>query len=126
VTTVDTNLLLHASGCGKPVPGGGTHSAESTRRRIQLSTRVGVFRNPLPPATAIDAVERLIERRHIRVLGEVTGAVKARGNLISDVHIAALMRQHGVREIWTHDRDFRRFDGIVVRDPFDVPPQRQR
>jgi predicted nucleic acid-binding protein len=28
------------------------------------------------------------------------------------------MRQHGVRIIWTRDRDFRRFDGIEPRDPF--------
>jgi len=28
------------------------------------------------------------------------------------------MRQHGVRTIYTRDRDFRRFDGIVAVDPF--------
>lgn len=28
------------------------------------------------------------------------------------------MRENGVRTIWTDDRDFRRFDGIYVRDPF--------
>jgi uncharacterized protein len=34
------------------------------------------------------------------------------------VRLAALMRQHGVRLIYTRDRDFRRFEGIDVRDPF--------
>ncbi len=29
------------------------------------------------------------------------------------------MRQHGVRTIYTRDRDFRRFDGIAAEDPFD-------
>ena len=29
------------------------------------------------------------------------------------------MRQNDVRTIWTRDRDFRRFDGIEARDPFD-------
>ena len=33
--------------------------------------------------------------------------------------IAALMRQYGVRTIYTRDRDFRRFDGIAVENPFD-------
>lgn len=28
------------------------------------------------------------------------------------------MHQHGISTIWTHDRDFRKFDGITVRDPF--------
>ena len=37
---------------------------------------------------------------------------------MTDTHIVALMRRHGVRTIITHDRDFRRFDGIRVRDPF--------
>jgi hypothetical protein len=29
------------------------------------------------------------------------------------------MRQHGVRLIYTRDRDFRRFDGLDARDPFE-------
>jgi len=28
------------------------------------------------------------------------------------------MRQQGVSTIWTADRDFRRFSGIAVRNPF--------
>jgi predicted nucleic acid-binding protein len=40
------------------------------------------------------------------------------GNDVPDAHLAALMRQHGVRLIWTRDRDFRTFDWIEPRDPF--------
>jgi hypothetical protein len=40
------------------------------------------------------------------------------GNLVPDAHVVALMLEHDVGAIWTHDRDFRRFDGIEVRDPF--------
>lgn len=47
-----------------------------------------------------------------------TQAVVVRGDLVSDAHIAALMRQHGVTLIWTADRDFRRFDGLTARHPF--------
>jgi hypothetical protein len=31
--------------------------------------------------------------------------------------IAALCRQHGVRELWSADRDFNRFPGLVVVNP---------
>jgi len=42
-----------------------------------------------------------------------------RGNLVPDAYLVALMRQYGVSEIWTHDRDFLTFRGIRARDPFD-------
>jgi predicted nucleic acid-binding protein len=41
-----------------------------------------------------------------------------RGDDLPDAHLATLMRQHGVRVIYTRDRGFRRFDGIDVHDPF--------
>jgi predicted nucleic acid-binding protein len=43
----------------------------------------------------------------------------ARGNLVPDSHLVALMVENGVRTIWTRDRDYRRFSGIEPRDPFD-------
>jgi predicted nucleic acid-binding protein len=46
-----------------------------------------------------------------------------RGSLVTDAHIAALMRQHDVGWIWTADRDFRRFAGIAARDPFTPGPE---
>jgi predicted nucleic acid-binding protein len=41
------------------------------------------------------------------------------GNLVPDAHIVTLMLENDVRTIWTHDRDFRRFREIEVRDPFE-------
>jgi hypothetical protein len=49
---------------------------------------------------------------------DVTDAAPVHGNLVPDAHLVALMRENGVRTIWTNDRDFRRFDGIDIRDPF--------
>lgn len=49
---------------------------------------------------------------------EIAEEQRVRGDLVSDAHIVALMHRHGVRTIVTHDRDFRRFDGVRVRDPF--------
>jgi uncharacterized protein len=36
---------------------------------------------------------------------------------VPDANIVSLMLEHGVRTIWSHDRDFRRFRCIEVRDP---------
>jgi hypothetical protein len=72
-------------------------------------------------------VEALLDRPHVRTPGEADGfwpifrataGDRPRGNDMPDAHLAALMRQHGVRLIYTRDRDFRRLDGIDARDPF--------
>jgi predicted nucleic acid-binding protein len=49
---------------------------------------------------------------------EAPGGPPVRGNLVPDAHLVALMRQHGVSTIWSHDRDFLKFPGIKVQDPF--------
>jgi len=40
-----------------------------------------------------------------------------RGNLMHDVHTAVLMREHGIRRIYTRDTDFHRFPFIEPLDP---------
>jgi predicted nucleic acid-binding protein len=37
---------------------------------------------------------------------------------VPDAHLVALRLEHDVQTIWTHDRDYRRFTRIEVRDPF--------
>ena len=39
------------------------------------------------------------------------------GNLLHDAHTAVLMREHGVRTIYTRDSDFHQFPFIEVVDP---------
>ena len=41
----------------------------------------------------------------------------ARGNLVPDAHLAAPLRSHGVRTVYTHDRDFLKFPFLQVVDP---------
>ena len=41
-----------------------------------------------------------------------------RGNLVPNTHVAAILLQHGVRTLYTSDRDFRKFPSLDVRDPF--------
>lgn len=45
-------------------------------------------------------------------------SARATGNLVHDAHIAALLLEHGVRELWTADRNFSRFPALRVRHPF--------
>ena len=97
---------------------------------LRLATNTAVTDEPLSPAEALDSLRDLVERPHVRTPGEAPGFLAAyretassgtRGKDVTDAHIAALMRQHGVGKIYTRDRDFRRFDGIRVEDPFASP-----
>ena len=94
---------------------------------LRLSTNPAVTDRPLSPSEALSSLRDLTERDHVRTPGEAAGflgvyrdtaSAGTRGKDVTDAHIAALMRQHGVATIYTRDRDFRRFDGIRVEDPF--------
>ena len=56
--------------------------------------------------------------RHAEVLARVIAESGASGSLVHDAHIAALCMEHGVRELITGDRDFRRFTGLRIINPF--------
>jgi toxin-antitoxin system PIN domain toxin len=93
-----------------------------------MATHPRIFQSPLAPAEALGNVEALAALAHVRLLSEepgflevyreVAGAFPVRGNLVPDAHLAALLRQHGVTILWTHDSDFRKFSFLDVRDPF--------
>jgi toxin-antitoxin system PIN domain toxin len=96
---------------------------------LRIITHPSILRSPLDPQSAIDGIDDLIRRPQIVVPGEgdrfwsgfktVARSTPPRGALVPDVHVVALMHEHGVGTIWSRDRDFRKFDGITVRDPFD-------
>ncbi len=95
---------------------------------LRIVTHPTILGTPLTTAEATSNVEAMLAPSHIRVAGEgdgfwrsfqsVAADVKPRGNLIPDAHLVALMREHGVSTIWSNDRDFRKFRGIRVKDPF--------
>ena len=95
---------------------------------LRVATNRKAFRAPLSFEDAIANMEDLLRLPHfrsgserfefMRVLRDIGTALPLQGDLISDAHIVALMRQHDVSTVWTHDRDFRKFDGIRVVDPF--------
>ncbi len=96
---------------------------------LRIATHPAIFDRPLPAGEAIENVEALLSRPHVRAPGEhaefwrryrwVAADASPTGNLVADAHLVALMLDNEVRTIWTHDRDYRRFKGIEVRDPFD-------
>jgi len=95
---------------------------------LRVVTHPRLFKPPSDLARTLDELDALFDAPSLVLLGEGSGhrthlrrmasAGRATGNLAHDAHIAALLREHGVREFWTSDRDFSRFPGIVVRDPF--------
>ena len=95
---------------------------------LRISTHPRIFARPLSPDEALGNVEALLGLPRVRVLSEgegffeiyrqVTAHFPVRGNLVPDAHLAALLRQHGVRRLYTVDRDFRKFDFLQVDDPF--------
>ncbi len=51
------------------------------------------------------------------VLCELLAKGKVEGPMVHDARIAALCLTHGVRELWSADRDFSRFPTLRVRNP---------
>jgi uncharacterized protein len=56
--------------------------------------------------------------RHWRLLSEILEEIPhPSGNLFFDIRTVVLMREHGIREIFTTDTDFLQFPGIKVVNP---------
>jgi toxin-antitoxin system PIN domain toxin len=100
---------------------------------LRIATHPAVFDRPLSPDEAMTNIETLLSLPHARFLSEAEGfwdlyrattsEVPTRGNLVPDAHLAALLRHHGVKTLYTHDRDFLKFPFLDVRDPFAEDPQ---
>jgi uncharacterized protein len=140
--TLDANVLLYASDETNPFHARAIGFLERLARGpdliylfwptamayVSIETHSSIFASPLPTSVAIANIDGLISLPHVQTVGEqehfwrgwsqIAADASVAGNLVLDAHIVALMRENGVRTIWTNDRDFRRFDGIVVRDPF--------
>ncbi len=95
---------------------------------LRITTHPRIFAAPLTPDEALDNITALLTLPQVRAVSELDGFVAAykqvvghvavRGNLVPDAHLAAILFQHGVRTLYSHDRDFRKFESLDVRDPF--------
>lgn len=95
---------------------------------LRVVTHSNVFHKPSSLDSALLALTTLLESPNLVMLGDgpahdrhllamIRGG-DARGNRVFDAHIAALAIEHGVSELWTADRGFRRFPGLTIRNPF--------
>lgn len=139
---VDTNVLLYAADGDAPEHGPCRELVERLRagpapwyttwnilyELLRVSTHPRVLRRPFSAEEAWGFVEALLAspaltvlthgERHAELLAELLRDVPLiRGNLVLDAHTAVLMREHGVRRIYTRDTDFHRFPLLEVVDP---------
>lgn len=92
---------------------------------VRVATSAHVLTPPSSWTVAIAAVDALLESPTVRVLRpgpehwallkSAIEEVGATGPLVPDAEIVAVCRQHGVRDLLSEDRDFRRFDGLRLR-----------
>lgn len=83
---------------------------------VKVVTHPRVFRPPTPLADAMALVGQ--GPAHLDHLRRAIDDGQPVGSLVHDAHIVALASEHGVTELLTADRDFRRFRTLTVRDPF--------
>jgi toxin-antitoxin system PIN domain toxin len=94
---------------------------------LAIVTHPRIYAPPTPLPAALDQVEAWVEAPSLVLLAESEGywrelrptleAGRVAGAQVHDARVAALCRQHGVRELWTADRDFGRFPGLTIRNP---------
>jgi toxin-antitoxin system PIN domain toxin len=138
---VDTNVLVYAHRDDSPhhAPArAALTSLISTRRSwavpwpclhefLAIVTHPRIYRPPADIATAIGAVNDLLSlpgattiaeaTDHLRIMEELTRSGTVVGPRIHDARIAAICLGHGVTELWTADRDFSYFPGLLTRNP---------
>jgi len=140
---LDVNILLYASDSSSPYHDRARKFLDDCISRedvfylgwptvmsyLRIATHPSIFDRPLSPAEAMANIESLAGLPQVRFLAEddrflelyrkTTKEVPTRGNLVPDAHLAALLRQHGVKTVCTHDADFRKFRFLDVLDPLE-------
>ena len=94
---------------------------------FSIATHLRIYSPPTPAARALDQIDAWFESPSLVLLAETDGHWPAlrpllqqgriAGPAVHDARIAALCLQHGVRELWSADRDFGRFPALRVFNP---------
>ena len=147
---VDTNILVHASNLDSTLHGPCLALLESWRREssawystwsiqyeyLRVVSHPRILRHPRSLAQAwqfLDSIHSapgfsilVATERHstvaARTFEEIPGLA---GNILHDAHIAILMREHGIRTIYTRDTAFHRFPFLEVVDPLSGVHERR-
>ena len=97
---------------------------------LAIVTHPRIYRPPTPLSVALDQVAAWRESPSLVILTETDGYWDAMGGLLQrskatgggvhDARVAALCLHHGVKELWTADRDFSRLSDLTARNPLVV------
>lgn len=144
---VDTNILIYAADESGVEHARCRAMVESWRRGssawyltwgicyefLRVVTHPRVMRQPWNITAAAGFLEALQKspslamlvpgERHAQVLTDVvTELPDLAGNIVHDTTTAVLMREHGIRRIFTRDTDFHRFPFLEPIDPLRKEP----
>lgn len=140
MTLIDTNILLYAINKDDPRSDSACMMLESLANEerswalswsivyefLRVATHPRVFPSPMKIEEAWSFIVALLRQSSGLMLvetsdhAEVTArclreAPRIQGNLMHDFHLAVLMREHGVTQVLTEDRDFLMFPWIEIR-----------
>ncbi|MDP2309429.1 MAG: PIN domain-containing protein [Pseudomonadota bacterium] len=133
---VDTNILVYAHRSDSP-----WHALAGARVRelaegvddwaipwpcihefLAIVTHPRIYAPPTRLDAALDQVAAWMESPTLVLLSESAAHWPARsgriaGPRVHDARIAALCQQHGIRELWSAERDFSGLSGVTTRNP---------
>lgn len=91
---------------------------------IRVVTHPKLFDPPSGLPDVLDAIGSLLESPSLIILNpgenfwtmlnEIAKKANTRGNLLFDAQIAAVCKEHGIKDLLSEDRDFARFDCIIL------------
>jgi toxin-antitoxin system PIN domain toxin len=142
MVVIDTNILVHAANRESEFYQRCHQTLETCRQSaspwyvswgicyefLRVCTHPGILSKPQSFAAAWHFLNALLispsagillpTPRHGAILAEVIAELPdLRGNILHDAHTAVLMREHGIKQLYTRDHDFHRFPFITVIDP---------
>jgi len=141
VIAVDTNLLIYAHREDSEFHQAARGLVESLRHQsapwaipwpcvhefIGIATHPGIYKPASTLSEALGFLDALFASQQLQLLSESDGyfeklraiaaAAQLKGPRIHEARIAALCLHHGVRELWSADRDFSAFPQLTVRNP---------
>ena len=139
---IDTNILVYAADEDSPFHDRCRELIEDWRNQssawyttwgivyefLRVITHPRVFRKPWLLSEAWNFIEAILvspslgilvaEERHADVAAEVIKSLPSlSGNVLYDAQTAILMREHGIKRIYTRDTDYFRFPFLEPVDP---------
>jgi uncharacterized protein len=94
---------------------------------LAIVTHPRIYDPPTPLAAALAQVDAWLESPTLVLIAEsdqhwpelraLAEKAQVSGGRVHDARVAALCLEHGIRELWSADRDFNRFTQLTVINP---------